>query len=81
MKKITLNVESLSVESFETASVVAGRGTIQGHATAKAEDCGSFIDNCPSGMCASIQPWECISFDPAACESVQDPCIGTRGCA
>lgn len=31
MKKMTLDLDSLVVESFDTSSRLAGRGTIQGH--------------------------------------------------
>jgi|GEM_PF-378334 len=33
MKKMTLDLDSLAVESFDTSAGVAGRGTVRGHDT------------------------------------------------
>ena len=33
MKKMTLDIDSLAVESFDTSSGLAGRGTVRGHDT------------------------------------------------
>lgn len=79
MKKIALELDSLTVESFETDAVAHERGTIHGHLDSDKGDCGSFIDNCPSGMCATIRPEDCVSFDPAACETGSFTCSGS-GC-
>jgi hypothetical protein len=41
MQKLKLNLESLHVDSFETASAEPARGTVQGHdATQLADSCG-----------------------------------------
>ena len=41
MKKLTLNLETLGVESFETAATTTARGTVQAHdATQAADTCG-----------------------------------------
>lgn len=56
MRKITLNFESLSVESFEAGSAARGEGTVVGNAKPTVNGCGgSEIDNCPSSLgCTSF---------------------------
>lgn len=45
MKKLTLNVDELRVESFESTVVEAGVGTVRGLEDAKA-DLGTYVMNC-----------------------------------
>lgn len=54
MRKITLSLDHLAVESFETATVDGDRGTVQAHfaPTYNGADCGSAYDACPTGLCA-----------------------------
>jgi hypothetical protein len=48
MRKIKLNLESMSVESFETAVVSAEQGTVVAHQLRTFNGCGSEVDRCPS---------------------------------
>ena len=48
MRKIRLNIESLSVESFEAAAAQRGEGTVLAHADRTFNGCGSEVDRCPS---------------------------------
>ena len=54
MRKIKLGIESLRVESFATAAVEQGQGTIFGYA--KTPACPSAIDMCPSSPPAATLP-------------------------
>jgi hypothetical protein len=63
MRKIKLSIESLRVESFDTAAAERGNGTIFGNAKTLAVDtcavgdpCFSAIDTCPSSPHAATQP-------------------------
>jgi len=83
MSKIKLNLEVLSVESFETADAARGEGTVLAHAKTF-NGCGSEIDACPSargctefGDCLTQL---CDTYDPALCPSVVDACPTGRGC-
>lgn len=60
MRKIRLDVETLSVETFETAAAAEERGTVLARAdTVKTCDTGSYIDNCPSALgCSYALPCE-----------------------
>ena len=67
MKKITLNVEALAVESFETLAEESGRGTVLAHEPTRAgPNCGdgSIADNCVTGLCTYDCP---ETYAPAAC--------------
>ncbi|HET6231967.1 MAG TPA: hypothetical protein VFE05_17980 [Longimicrobiaceae bacterium] len=39
MRKISLNLDALAVERFETSPATRGRGTVVGHAAATAHTC------------------------------------------
>jgi len=55
MRKIQLNIDTLSVDSFETADTPAERGTVAAHQKATFNGCGSEIDRCPSARgCTSF---------------------------
>jgi hypothetical protein len=63
-KKIRLDLETLSIDSFETTRVPGARGTVQGH--------GSFQSYCSLGItcldsCASECNSECGTCDPHCC--------------
>ena len=85
MRKIKLNLEALSIESFETAAAEqAEAGTVLAHARPTVNGCGSEIDACPSsrgctfiGPCASQQ---CDTIDPLLGPSADDACASSRGC-
>lgn len=81
MRKLILNVDSLQVQSFETAAErMAEVGTVRGFAKPTGiddTDC-SAIDACASARgCTEI---DCPTYDPAACESADDACPSGRGC-
>jgi len=40
MKKLRLNLDSLRVDSFQTAATTGARGTVEGFATALRDSCG-----------------------------------------
>ena len=81
MKKLTLNIDSLQVQSFETDSTRAGElGTVHGFAkkTGLQDTNCSAIDACASARgCTEI---DCATYDPATCESADDACPSGRGC-
>lgn len=61
MRKIMLTLDSLTVESFETAATGADRGTVQAHfaPTYNGANCGSAYDACPTGLCPPTDPRIC----------------------
>ena len=63
MKKLKLEVEALTVESFTTASAGEPAGTVQGHAAT--QRCQS-VAVCP-------QSWNCPFTQPV--ETCQVPCV------
>jgi len=84
MRKIKLSLDSLSVESFTTASAVRGEGTVLAHAKATNNGCGSEVDACPSAR-GCTQFGDCLTqlcdtYDPAVCPSAVDACPTGRGC-
>lgn len=81
MKKLTLDLDSLQVQSFETATEQnAEIGTVHGFVKKTGIDdtnC-SAIDACASARgCTEI---DCATIDPATCESANDACPSGRGC-
>ena len=81
MKKLTLSVDALQVQSFETDAAGAGEpGTVRGFAkpTGLQDTNCSAIDACASARgCTEI---DCATYDPATCESADDACPTGRGC-
>lgn len=66
MRKITLDLDALAVESFETAADAAERGTVVGHGpTDNGPNCdGSIADACVTGLCT----FDCDpTYSPEAC--------------
>jgi len=59
MKKLALNLESLSVTSFDTVEVPAGKGTVQGHLVPTNPWCAanSYKSYCPDSLCTCPPPW------------------------
>jgi hypothetical protein len=56
MKKLTLNVESLRVESFATQEVDARRGTVRGHDdTVETENCTIDQSTCILRTCLTLK--------------------------
>jgi len=67
MKKLKLSVETLAVESFDTAWSQAERGTIEGHSgTCSPESCDYW--------CPSLRPSDCCTADPTCPASCQNTC-------
>ncbi len=70
MQKIKLELESLSVETFETAKTDEIRGTVQGHDPSRGghgQPCGSAFDACHTGLCT----YDCDpTYSPDACPTV-----------
>jgi hypothetical protein len=73
MKKISLNLEDLGVQSFETTSSMATeRGTVQGHADTveQADSCAATWcggSQCDTNACASVNVLYCPSAQYTDC--------------
>lgn len=75
MRKIKLELESLSVESFDTAGTAADRGTVLGNEQATrggGPNCGSAYDACQTGLCTgdcdpTYSPDACPTYYPQYC--------------
>lgn len=82
MRKMKLNLESLNVESFATASAARGQGTVLGHVKTNGANtqCASAYDACPTGFCAPTYDATCDTYDPNLCPSADDACASARGC-
>ena len=75
MRKITLDVDQLKVDSFQTDGVQAGRGTVHGHYftevgcyTDEAHNCGSVGGTCEQSCYGS-------------CNSACNSCYGSCNCS
>lgn len=59
MKKLSLDIDALAVESFDTTGDAALRaGTVRGHGFTETT-CGQFICDCPTGSGDTCQPELC----------------------
>lgn len=65
MGKLTLKIENLTVDSFETGEELRPNGTVRGHDTVETEWCTGYPD--------------CISRRPQ-CQTPNDTCYGSCGC-
>lgn len=85
MRKLSLELDSLDVQSFEIAAAERGTGTVEGHAPTKGANtaCGSAYDACPTGFCATIgcETAGCETYDAQLCPSAVDACPSQRGCS
>jgi hypothetical protein len=74
MKKLTLGLDALQVQSFVIDEARAGLGTVHGRATGLQDTDCSAVDACPSARgCSDIA--ECPpSKDPNGCQSQVDAC-------
>ena len=81
MKKLTLDLNALQVQSFQTAAERAAEiGTVHGFVKKTGIDdtnC-SAIDACASAL--GCTQFNCATMDPATCESADDACPSGRGC-
>ncbi|HEX5724762.1 MAG TPA: hypothetical protein VFX98_04810 [Longimicrobiaceae bacterium] len=88
MRKLTLDIETLNVQSFETtAAAENGEGTVFGHEPTRGHHtrCASAFDACPTGFCATngCDTTLCtVETCPATydCPSAVDACPSGRGC-
>jgi hypothetical protein len=83
MKKLSLSLETLQVQSFETAGTGdVLQGTV--HAFAPPQKTGpedsncSHIDACASSL--GCTQFNCATMDLVTCESADDACPTGRGC-
>jgi len=65
MRKLTLEIDRLEVESFDTAGENAERGTVRGNDTIETEWCTGYPD------CGVSKP---------RCQTPYNTCYGTCGC-
>lgn len=65
MRKLTLDVDKLKVDSFETVDEQRTRGTVRGHDTVETEWCTGYPD------CGVSRP---------ECQTPRDTCYGSCGC-
>jgi hypothetical protein len=79
MRKIKLNLDSLGVESFETAAADRGQGTIVANAKPTYNGCGSEVDACPSARGCTLfgdcLTQLCETFEPKFCRTAEIDCI------
>ena len=77
MKKLALNVEELTVTSFETSRAPAERGTIHGNAGTHGNTCAGTCNFSCAGTCDISCVPSCISTcDAAPCNfSVEGPSV------
>jgi hypothetical protein len=76
MKKLALNLEDLTVTSFETSRTEAGRGTVRGNEATHGNTCaGTCAFSCAGTCDISCNP-SCISTcDVLPCYSGDDTCL------
>ncbi|MBV9107775.1 MAG: hypothetical protein JO306_00030 [Gemmatimonadetes bacterium] len=63
MKKLTLRLEALEVESFDTARENGSRGTVRGHDTRETEWC-SWYDKCGETVDTCANPCDLTPLCP-----------------
>ncbi|HET7234551.1 MAG TPA: hypothetical protein VFJ16_31355 [Longimicrobium sp.] len=66
MRKLTLKIDELAVDSFDTEGAGGGRGTVRGRDTVYTEWCTGYPD------CG-------VSYKPR-CATPADTCYGSCGC-
>ena len=70
MKKVTLSLDALQVESFETtAARRAARGTVRGHADTVAAIAGEEREEGPAPASNDISCETCQTCDDSQCDS------------
>lgn len=76
MRKLTLDIDTLNVQSFETSRPEAGQGTVFGHAPTNGRNTGclSAVDACPTRFGCET------SFELCTDPSAVDACPSGRGC-
>lgn len=79
MKKLVLNIDNLSVESFETASGARERGTVQGNVTTG----NQIICECSYdvGSCDYTCPDTCANSCDGGCGGGTGLCTSDETCA
>ena len=78
MRKIKLEIESLSVESFETAAAAGEMGTVFGNEPTNGnnQECRSAVDACPTRLCETSI---CVTYD-LACETLECDTVRPEYC-
>ncbi|HEX2077782.1 MAG TPA: hypothetical protein VHG08_08740 [Longimicrobium sp.] len=83
MKKVTLHLEQLAVESFPTTNEPwARRGTVRGNDSATVDQdscvtCGASCATC-NATCPNTCPATCASTCPQSCDPAQCPSADGR---
>lgn len=72
MRKLTLNVDSLVVQSFQTTAPEAGRGTVHGQAAAQ-------TPGCSYDGCVPTAHYSCDPTCPETCFETCDTCHTCMG--
>jgi modification target Cys-rich repeat protein len=73
MHKLTLDLDSLVVQSFHTTAPEAGRGTVHGQAAAQTPGC-SF-----DTQCVPSEHYTCAATCPESCAQTCDTCNSCIG--
>lgn len=79
MNKLSLKLDDLTVESFDTAGPITGRGTVQGHGHPKSGFCSENGSPCDTYTCHCTDfdtcEYSCGQSCPNTCDSCQATCI------
>ncbi|HEX8831615.1 MAG TPA: hypothetical protein VF705_10635 [Longimicrobium sp.] len=78
MKKLSLDLESIDVESFPTAEEKMGVGTVQGHITLycsdpTCDDCNSMACDSKYHCAATVEGLTCMYETCGACNPTNPP--------
>jgi hypothetical protein len=77
MRKLKLNVEAITVESFQTQSKPAMRGTVAGHDTVESACPTACWTQCPSGCLTQCDASDCTACNPTNAADCTWYCPGT----
>lgn len=66
MRKLKLDIEAITVESFQTQSKPAMRGTVAGHDTVESACPTACWTQCPSGCLTQCDASDCTACNPTA---------------
>ena len=76
MKKLALNLDDLTVTSFETSRATAGRGTVRGNEATHGNTCAGTCAFTCGGTCQISCDPSCISTCPVApCYTGDATCV------
>ena len=78
MRKLTLQLESLAVQSFATTPAGPGGGTVRGAGDTEPDTCAYSCNSCaPDATCGGTCPPACGSGGWGACGGTAGTCPGT----